>query len=164
MLGADPQSKHRPFTSLRLASYTDLIILGTLGMTPISVQTGQTLQALPQAQAALFRPTVMSLRGIILLRVHLTMVLMGDLVEEVHHMVVVEAAAPLLVDQAMVSGKTADTFLVQSTNVWSVNFLAFPTTLRKLRAALTFRTTTIFPLKHLAPMFQSLASNSQTPL
>ena len=130
-------------------------------MTPISLQTGQTLQALPQAQAALLRPTVMSLRGITLLRVHSTMVLMGDLVEEVHHMVVVEAAAPLLVDQAMASGKTADMFLVQSTNVWSVSCLAFPTTLRKLRAALIFRTMTISPLKHLVPMFQSLASNSQ---
>lgn len=141
-----------------------------LGMTPTPPQIGQMPQILLQeAMEALLRTALHLplLLGITMLPVDLTRAVMEDLEEEVHHTAEAEAeveAAVLPADQAMGSGKMANTSLDLSTNEWSVNFLVSPMTLQSCRLVSTFLITTIFLLKHPARKFQNLACSSRTLL
>ena len=139
-------------------------------MTPTPPQIGPMLQTLLQeVMEGLSRTALLLLLhlvlGITVLLVGLTRAPTEDLEEGVHHTAEVEAEVLVLpVDQAMGSGKMVNTSLGLSISVLNANSSVCPMTPRNCKPVSIFRITTIFPSKHLAKMYPSLACNSQTLL
>ena len=125
--------------------------------------TGPMLQTLPHGRTITEGlPRTVLLRGTTPLPVNLTMVRMGDLEEEDHHMVVAVVVVIPLVGRVMASGRTASIFQVLPTHALSVNFSVPPTTLQNCKPVSISRTTMTSLWKHLAMMFPSLHCNLPT--